>query len=84
MALKKKRAKVDEREKPEKLTKPLNVPISPELKDAVDDAAIKEGIATNEWVAKVLALHLGRPELAAIPRLPMGRRRIREDEPLPA
>jgi hypothetical protein len=53
----------------------LSLPISHELKDAVGEAAEQAGLAMNEWVAKLLAEHFGRPELAAIPRKPFGRPR---------
>ncbi len=60
-----------------RLTTPLYVTISPELKDLIDQAAFDQGLATNEYVAKVLAKALGRPDLAKIPRKPLGRPRIR-------
>lgn len=60
--------------KAKRLTAPLYVLVAPELKDAVDMIAFREGLATNEWVAKVLADKIGRPELAKIPRNPLGRR----------
>lgn len=58
-----------------KLTVPLHVPISPELKDAVDRAAIAAELPTNEWVAKVLAKEIGNNSLGVIPRKTMGRPR---------
>jgi hypothetical protein len=53
----------------------LSLPVSPELKEAIGQAADAEGLAMNELVARILADHLRRPELAAIPRKPMGRPR---------
>lgn len=53
----------------------LTLPISPELKNAIGDKADAANLPMNEWVARVLAEMLGRPELAAIPRKSMGRPR---------
>ncbi len=54
----------------------LSLPISPELKDLIGQAADEAGLAMNEWMAKLAAEHLGHPELAEIPRKPLGRPRI--------
>ena len=53
----------------------LSLPISEELKTAIGEAAEEAGLSMNEWVAKLVAEHLGRPELGAIPRKPFGRPR---------
>ncbi len=42
--------------------------LSEKLKQVIGDAADKAGLPMNEYMARVLADHLGRPELAAIPR----------------
>jgi hypothetical protein len=60
-----------------RLTVPLHIPIAPELKDRIDQAAFDLGLPTNEYVAKILAEHLGLPELAKIPRKALGRPRAR-------
>lgn len=49
--------------------------LSPELKEALGLRADEEGLPLNEWMAAVLAEHIGRPELAKIPRKSMGRPR---------
>ncbi len=51
----------------------LNVPIDPQLKALVFQAADECGLTMNEWVARVLARALKRPELARIPRKRLGR-----------
>lgn len=61
--------------KMEKLTVMLAIPVAPSLKAAVDEAAIAEGLPTNEWVARHLAAILRKPELGLIPRKAMGRPR---------
>lgn len=53
----------------------LNLPIHPELKELIGQAADEDGLAMNEWIAKLAAEHLGRPDLAQIPRKPFGRPR---------
>lgn len=58
-----------------KLSAPLNIPIHPKLKDRIGRAADKEGVPMNEFVARILAEHLGCPELAKVPRHQMGRPR---------
>lgn len=66
--------------KPEKkmrLTSSMTVTIAPELKDLVDQSAYNLGLPTNEFVAKILADKLKRPDLAKIPRKPFGRPRVR-------
>jgi len=49
--------------------------ISPALKDALGDEADRAGLPLNEYLAQVLAEHLGRPELGIIPRKSIGRPR---------
>ena len=51
----------------------MTVPVDPVLKQLIFDAAYKSGMAMNEWVSKVIADHLERPDLARIPRKPYGR-----------
>lgn len=53
----------------------LSLPISHELKDAIGEAAEEAGLAMNEWVARLIAEHFGRPDFAVIPRKPYGRPR---------
>lgn len=53
----------------------LTVPIDPDLKELIGQAADDEGVPMNEWVAEVLAKKLHRPDLAKIPRKPFGRPR---------
>jgi hypothetical protein len=68
--------------KPMRLTVALNLPVSPELKDLVDQAAYDAGLATNELVAQILAEKFNRPDLAKIPRKPYGRPRVRVKQPV--
>lgn len=56
----------------------INIKLSEELVRAIDAAAGE--LARNEYMARVMAEHLGRPELAEIPRKRMGRPR-REPQP---
>lgn len=62
-----------------KLTVRLNIPVPPELKDLVDQAAYDAGKPTNQFVAEILqsVVAPNRPQLAIIPRKPMGRPRLR-------
>ena len=53
----------------------LHIPMDPRLKDLIGKAADDEGLPMNEWAARVLAEALEHPELAPIPRKPMGRPR---------
>ena len=64
------------KQSPMRLTSSLTVTIAPELKNLVDQNAYDQGVPTNEYVAKILADKLKRPDLAKIPRKPMGRPRI--------
>ena len=64
-----------------RLTAALNVMVAPELKDLVDQTAFDQGMPTNEFVAKILAEKLKRPDLAKIPRKPFGRPRSRVAQP---
>lgn len=50
-------------------------PVHPELKRLIGERADKAGVPMNEYVAKILADHIGKKELAAIPRKKMGRPR---------
>lgn len=54
---------------------PYTIRISQELKDEIGRAADEAGLPMNEFIARVLAEHLGQPSLAAIPRKPSGRPR---------
>lgn len=53
----------------------MSVPVAPELKKQIGIAADAEGIPMNEWVARVTAEALGRPDLAKVPRKQYGRPR---------
>jgi len=53
----------------------LAVRVDRELKNLIGDAADEEGMTVNEWVARLAAKHFGRPDLATIPRKPLGRPR---------
>lgn len=46
----------------------LYAPIHPELKELAFEAADNEGMALNEWVARLIAERLSRPDLSRIPR----------------
>ena len=50
-------------------------PVHPELKKLAGEAADRENLPLNEFVARILASHLGRPDLAQVPRKKMGRPR---------
>ena len=54
---------------------PYTIRLSQELKDEIGRAADEAGLPMNEYIARVLAEHLGQPSLAAIPRKPSGRPR---------
>jgi hypothetical protein len=58
---------------------PLTIRVSPELKEAVGQASDAANRPMNEVVAEILAAHFGKPELADIPRLPLGRPRTRKN-----
>lgn len=60
-----------------KLVADIRVYAHPELKDLAGKAADAEGLALSEFVARVLANHLRRPDLAVIPRKKPGRPRKR-------
>lgn len=64
------------RKKPVKPAAILTVPLDPELKELIGKAADKEGVPMNEWVARLAAEKLERPDLATIPRRPFGRPRL--------
>lgn len=67
--------------KPVRLAVPLYATVSPELKERIDQAAFDAGLPTNEYVAKVFAEHFGEPDLARIPRKPLGRPRLGVRQP---
>ncbi len=53
----------------------FTIRMGPELKEEIGRAADEQGVPMNEFMAKVLADFLGRPELAQIPRKSYGRPR---------
>lgn len=55
--------------------------LDPELKNLLGEAADKEEVPLNEYMAKILAKSIGRPDLAKIPRKSMGRPRNVEEVP---
>lgn len=55
----------------------LSVRIPAELKELIGKAADAEGLALNEYVAKVFAQEVSRPDLRSIPRGRPGRKRQR-------
>lgn len=55
----------------------IRVYADPRLKDLAGEAADREGLPLSEFVVKVLAERLGRPELALVPRKRPGRPRKR-------
>jgi hypothetical protein len=62
-------------DKEPKMTALIRVYCDPRLKDEAGRAATEANLPLNEYVARVLAMHLGHPELGHIPRKPMGRPR---------
>lgn len=54
----------------------LTLPVDPELKKLIGEAADKADKSMNEFVAEIIAKALGRPELARIPRKKFGRPRL--------
>lgn len=59
----------------------LTVPLDPELKELIGQAADEAELPMNEWVASVIAEKLGRPDLAKIPRKSFGRPRNEPELP---
>ncbi len=59
----------------DKLTATIAVAAAPMLKELAGDAADKEGLPLSEWVVRLIAERLGRPDLATIPRKRPGRHR---------
>lgn len=49
--------------------------LDPELKKLLGEEADKEGVPLNEYMAGILAEHIGHPDLAKIPRKSIGRPR---------
>lgn len=49
--------------------------MGPELKELIGKAADNAGLPMNEYIAQVMAEHLGKPELGQIPRKSLGRPR---------
>lgn len=58
-----------------KLTAEIRVYCDPLLKDLAGKAADEKQLPLSEFVVQVLAEYLERPELAHVPRKPMGRPR---------
>lgn len=69
-----------------KLTADIRVYAAPELKSLIWDEAEKTGIPLSEYIVRVLAQHIGRPDLAVIPRISVGRPRGKKKKgrPVPA
>lgn len=59
----------------EKLTAEIRVYADPQLKALAGAAADERGVPLSEFVVQVLAQHLGRPDLAKVPRKSIGRPR---------
>lgn len=59
----------------QKVAAEISVYCDPELKDLAGAAADEAGVPLSEYVAQVLAEKFQRPDLAKIPRKPMGRPR---------
>lgn len=57
------------------MTENISVNCDPELKLIAGKAADDEGFNLSEYVVKVLAEHLGRPDLVIVPRKKIGRPR---------
>jgi hypothetical protein len=55
----------------------MTLPVDPRLKELIGQAADESNMPMNEWVAKVTAEHLGRPDLARVPRKAYGRPRAK-------
>lgn len=53
----------------------FSLKISEDLRELIGAAAGEAGQTMNEYIAKVMADHFGKPALAKIPRKPMGRPR---------
>ncbi|HBI44462.1 MAG TPA: hypothetical protein DDY78_16660 [Planctomycetales bacterium] len=53
----------------------LTLTIDPELKDLIGEAADRDELPMNEWMARLAAQELGRPDLGKIPRKLSGRPR---------
>lgn len=62
------------------MTVQIHIHCDPELKRLAGIEADKSGLPLSEYIARTLAYHLGRPDLARIPRKRMGRPR----KPIPA
>lgn len=60
-----------------KLTVDIRVYASEELKELAWDEAEKIGLPLSEYIVRVLADHLSRPDLRVIPRKAMGRPRAK-------
>lgn len=59
----------------DKLTDSIRVYCDPRLKDFAGKAADVLGIPLSEYVTRLIAEHLGRPELGIVPRKQQGRPR---------
>lgn len=58
-----------------KMVAEISVYCHPELKDLAGKQADREGIPLSEYIARVLADRLDRPDLRAVPRKSIGRPR---------
>lgn len=58
-----------------KVAAEISVYCDPELKRLAGNAADAAGLPLSEYVAQVLAKEFNRPDLAKVPRKPMGRPR---------
>lgn len=57
------------------MTAAIHIYCDPELKRLAGMAADHADLPLSEWIARVLAKHIGRPELGRIPRKSIGRPR---------
>ncbi|MDE2107353.1 MAG: hypothetical protein KGL39_59710 [Patescibacteria group bacterium] len=67
--------KPEKADEDKKLTAEIRVYCDPRLKEAAGKAADEARLPLNEYVARVLAEHLGTPQLGSIPRKSFGRPR---------
>jgi hypothetical protein len=58
-----------------KVTEQIHISSPPELKSLAGRAADEEGYPLSEWVVRLIAEKLKRPDLAVVPRKKMGRPR---------
>lgn len=58
-----------------KLTAQIHVYADPKLKELMGRVSDKAGLPLSEYIVRLLAEHVGRPELATVPRKQQGRPR---------